>query len=552
MTHVDLSSMSATLNHSHLGELKGKAVDSAVQFLGLKYASLRDRFAVAELVDSYNSGSTDATKFGPAPISPAGAIDHEYGFLQKSLPLPEAPKHSDLEGLNLNITIPTNKDGVIDPNAKLPVYVFIHGGGFAVGSSWYPHYDPAPLVKMSVEKKKPMIGITINYRLGATGFMTSKELRDAGYQANNGLRDQRTALRWIRRFIGGFGGNPDEITACGESAGSFAVTQLLCSEEPLMKRGMSTGGTILFFTPIPESVTEAAYQQVVEAFGLVEKSPEDRIKALLSVPVDDLWQKIPMSAQMLPSIDGDIIPGSPNFLTVSSPSENSMFQMPGRKWCKAFMIGDSKLDGNIFAYLMFDARKSGIAQKFIDSCNTTLSSKPEAAEKLLAAYNITPSTPDDEALLSILRFCSEISFYAPARAFAQGWPNTPESKLFLYHFNEGIPWEGRFQHEAGHILDVAYLFQNFNELLGDAQEKVAKAYAEDFINFVNGHDPWPPVQNGKLGVMVYGPSSEGVTSRWVPDGEPAKTGREDRVLKLGEEYGFDTILEVCQNFQQGR
>ncbi|KAI2479128.1 PnbA Carboxylesterase type B [Pyrenophora tritici-repentis] len=303
---------------------------------------------------------------------------------------------------------------------------------------------------------------------------------------------------------------------------------------------------------IPDSMTEAAYQQVVEALGLADKSPEDRIKALLSVPVDDLWQKVPMSAPMQPSIDGDIVPGSPDFLTVSSQKESSVFKMPGRKWCKAFMIGDSKLDGSIFAYLIFDAQKAGIAQKFIDSCYTTLSSKPEVAEKLLTAYNITPSTPDDEAMLSILRFCSEICFYAPARAFAQGWPNTPESKFFLYHFNEGIPWEGRFQHEAGHILDVAYLFQNFNEHLGDAQEKVARAYAEDFINFVNGQDPWPPVQEGKLGARVYGPSSEGVTSRWVADGEPAKIGREDRVFKLGEEFGFDTILDVAQKFHQGK
>jgi carboxylesterase type B len=63
--------------------------------------------------------------------------------------------------LNLNITVPTIKDGAIDSDAKLPVFVFIHGGGFAVGSSWYPHYDPTPIVRMSVERKKPIIGITI-------------------------------------------------------------------------------------------------------------------------------------------------------------------------------------------------------------------------------------------------------------------------------------------------------------------------------------------------------------------------------------------------------
>ena len=71
------------------------------------------------------------------------------------------PDHSDTEGLNLNITLPLGKDGNIQTDAKLPVYVFVHGGGFAVGSSWYPHYDPAALVKLSVEKGKPIIGVTV-------------------------------------------------------------------------------------------------------------------------------------------------------------------------------------------------------------------------------------------------------------------------------------------------------------------------------------------------------------------------------------------------------
>ncbi|KAF1830650.1 alpha/beta-hydrolase [Decorospora gaudefroyi] len=544
--------MSATFQHAHLGELKGNTVQGAVQFLGLKYASLKNRLATAELVDSYASGSTDATKYGPPPVSPVGAINREFGFIQHSLPLPEVPTHSDLEGLNLNITVPTTKDGAIDPNAKLPVYVFIHGGGFAVGSSWYPHYNPATIVNMSAEKGKPMIGVTINYRLGLAGFMTSEELRKAGYKANNGLHDQRTAMQWIRKFIGGFGGDPDEITTCGESAGGLAVTMFLCSKEPLMKRCLSTGGAVLLFKPIPEVVAESAYQKVIEAFGLAEKSPEDRIEALLSIPADDLWQKVPTGAPLLPSIDGDTVPGAPDFLTVSSQEDNPVFMMPGRKWCKALMIGESKLDANILAYMGLDERNPGIAQKFIESVNKTLSSSPDAAKHLLSSYNITPDTKDDEALVSILRFASEVSFYAPARAFAQGWPNTDENKFFLYHFNEGIPWEGRFQGEAGHILDVSYLFQNYNEHLDHAQLKVARAYAEDFINFVNGEDPWPPVRNGKLGARVYGPSADGVTSRWVEDGDPAKIGRNEHVLKLGEMAGFDAVLDVFQNFFQGR
>lgn len=202
--------------------------------------------------------------------------------------------------------------------------------------------------------------------------------------------------------------------------------------------------------------------------------------------------------------------------------------------------------------MALDARKPNVAQKFIDSVNQSLASQPEAATKLLSSYEITIETNDDEALLAILRFASEIAFYAPARAFATGWPNTKDNKFFLYHFNEGIPWEGRFKGEAGHILDVAYLFQNYNEHLDDEQTKVARAYGEDFIKFVNGEDPWPAVQDGKLSARVYGPSSEGNTCRWVATGNPVHIGRDERVLKLGESAGFDAILQAFQNFLQGQ
>ena len=111
-----------------------------------------------------------------------------------------------------------------------------------------------------------------------------------------------------------------------------------------MKRCLSTGGAVLLFKPIPDFVAESSYQKAIEAFGLTDKSPEDRIKALLSIPLDDLWQKVPPTAPMLPSVDKDTMPGSPDFLTVSSQEDSPAFMMPGRKWCKAFMIGESKLD----------------------------------------------------------------------------------------------------------------------------------------------------------------------------------------------------------------
>lgn len=118
----------------------------------------------------------------------------------------------------------------------------------------------------------------------------------------------------------------------------------LGSKEPLMKRCLSTGGAVLLFKPIPDFLAESSYQKVIEAFGLSDMSPEDRVKALLSIPIDDLWQKVPHTAMMLPVVDGDTVPGSPDFSIVSSKDDNADFLMPGRKWCKALMIGESKLD----------------------------------------------------------------------------------------------------------------------------------------------------------------------------------------------------------------
>lgn len=116
-----------------------------------------------------------------------------------------------------------------------------------------------------------------------------------------------------------------------------------------MKRVLSTGGAILLFKPIPEAVTETSYSEIIKAFGLEDKSPAERIQALLSLPVDELWQKVPPGTPLTPSIDNDTVPGVATFPGVSSQSEDTQFPLPGRKWCSAVMIGDSKLDVSNFS-----------------------------------------------------------------------------------------------------------------------------------------------------------------------------------------------------------
>ena len=84
----------------------------------------------------------------------------EFGFIQKSLPMPEM-KLSELDGLNLNVTLPLIDGKILSPGENLPVLMFVHGGGFALGSNAWPQYDQARIVKLSAEMGKPIIGVGI-------------------------------------------------------------------------------------------------------------------------------------------------------------------------------------------------------------------------------------------------------------------------------------------------------------------------------------------------------------------------------------------------------
>ena len=128
--------------------------------------------------------------------------------------------------LNLNVWVPAKTP----PPEGWPVMVFVHGGSFTGGSGSEPIYDGAPLARRGA------VVVTINYRLGALGFLALPALAAEsphGSTGNYGLLDQLAAFRWVRRQISGFGGNPDNVTAFGESAGSMSLCTLLAS--PLAK-----------------------------------------------------------------------------------------------------------------------------------------------------------------------------------------------------------------------------------------------------------------------------------------------------------------------------
>jgi hypothetical protein len=318
-------------------------------------------------------------------------------------------------------------------------------------------------------------------------------------------------------------------------------------------------GTSLMLQPLPPFLPEIVYSAVIKSLDAGELSIQERIKMLLDLPNDKLAILVPPGLPLLPVVDNDLIPGNLNFAQVSS-KETPSVSLPGRTWCEEVLVGDCQFDVSfLISHLYSDAeyrqqasifkfmlgpRVTNVSKTFCESVNKTLG---DNGKKVLQAYDITSDLSDDEGLYRILKFCTDISFFAPAIALAKGWPGNAH----VYHFNEPNPWDGAWKGEAGHVLDVAYLFQNYNDFLDEAQRQVAVQFAGDFIKFMNGKVGWPAF-GAKEGAQVYGPSGKGFTSDYVEGVAASASGRKNTVYELAKDIGLDNLAGAWGAFLTGK
>ena len=168
---------------------------------------------------------------------------------------------------------------------KLPVLVYIHGGGFTGGCGHEKHFDGP------VWPRHGIIGVTINYRLGPMGFACLPQLQaEAGHTGNYGLYDQMTALQWVRDNIAAFGGDPENITIMGQSAGAMSV-QLLCqsplTEGLFRKAVLSSGCGMVSMMSGNVEKSGAFWQAVMERCGCENL---EQFRALPAETVFAQWQ----------------------------------------------------------------------------------------------------------------------------------------------------------------------------------------------------------------------------------------------------------------------
>ena len=199
------------------GAVLGAKTDKGIiAYKGIRYATA-GRFEYPKQVTAWE-GMYDGRNYGACAYQPRAFYNEEempkkifyYNEFRKG----EKYEYSE-DCLFLNIFTPEKIE------KKLPVLIYIHGGGFTGGCGHEKHFD------CPIWPKKGVIGVTLNYRLGPLGFAVLPKLQEeAGCTGNYGLYDQITAIAWVKNNIESFGGDPDNITIMGQSAGAMSVQQL--------------------------------------------------------------------------------------------------------------------------------------------------------------------------------------------------------------------------------------------------------------------------------------------------------------------------------------
>lgn len=239
------------------------------------------------------SGVLDATQFGSAALQSARGNASAVG------------DSTSENCLSLNIWSPGTE------GQKRPVLVYIHGGGFVIGSASEPQCDGT-----SFATQHDMVVVTCNYRLGLLGFLYLGDLAGHGYaQGNVALLDQIAALQWVHDNIAAFGGDPEQVTVMGESAGAMSIGNLLAIpaarglfQRAILESGAST--SLLLTREQATSITRAVLKKLDLHTSDILALTEIPGETLLTVQeeVDREWEGIEAFA---PVIDGVTLPGHP-------------------------------------------------------------------------------------------------------------------------------------------------------------------------------------------------------------------------------------------------
>ncbi|MER7756699.1 carboxylesterase/lipase family protein [Kitasatospora sp. NPDC097643] len=285
------------------GVVRGRRAPRAVQWRSIPYAAApvgELRLRAPQPVQPW-AGVRDATRFGCAAV-------------QRRNPM-VALRRTGEDCLTLNVTAPP------DPSARSrrPVLVFLHGGGYLFDTAARYPGD-------SLAARGDVVVVTLNYRLGALGYVDFTEFStaDRPFESNLGLRDQVAALRWVRRNIAAFGGDPDNVTLFGESSGADAVLTLMATPAAagLFHRAIAQSPAADWAAVDAEAARRFARRLLGRFLGRLGVAPDSAARALTTAAAKDLCRAaeqalrevvraFPGSYPIAPVVDGAFLPQDP-------------------------------------------------------------------------------------------------------------------------------------------------------------------------------------------------------------------------------------------------
>ncbi|KAJ5708346.1 hypothetical protein N7488_008147 [Penicillium malachiteum] len=508
-----------------LGVVDGLQYANGVQqFCGIPYANLSKRWSRSTLKTQWNGEYHDGTKLGndcPSPIVDGDDTDD-------LVPVPppdhfsESRSVDELSALVMNIVIPHE----LDPsNEGFPVFVYVHGGSLLYGGANLPIFDAVNLVSQSIAINLPIVCVNFNYRVGIGGFLAgdviADELRIDGHEGsgNFGFTDQKVAFDWVQRYMSSLGGDPQKVTAVGESAGGISISnQLLAANPPVFHRAVCMSGLSAAIPAWTMAQHNKFFETVCDHFD-INPAANDALERLRAIPQQELANATPdiqgvPSGTGNPSLDGWFYHREVNPLDVNPPPS----------WLEGVMFGDTYHEGVIFHLNLLEEDYQSI-RKILhahigDGSYTDL---------ILKAYGITDSLSHDELLSLVEHMCGDAIFKIPNYLFAQ---KSAGKKRFIYHFDQRSRIPNAFENTAYHAHELLYLFMNLENMFNEEEKVMARGFSSAWIRFANGMQPWDTHQQDQW--MVWGPYSEMKLKTELEDQEIRDYERMKLILELDE------------------
>lgn len=473
------------------GKIQGKwiAKDTIASFKGVPYAQppVGDlRWKKPQPLAKWE-GIKMATKFGATawqqgislPIFLNALIDGQgwnalHRFFVKSL-LKIAPKPKESEDcLYLNVKTPT-----LDKEAKLPVMVWIHGGDHQDGSSSEVYYDGTAI------PEKGVVLVTINYRLGLMGYFAHPELKDESEQklaGNYGTLDQIAALEWVQENIEFFGGNPNDVTIFGESAGGESVLHMLTS--PLAKglfhkaimQSAGNGGQMTHHTEAFDYI-ESAEDHSLKFTERVGVSGENQIEQLRKMSAKDLMTQIRQDVETFyPCVDGHVL--------LKSPFET----MRDHEHHKVPVLLGSNADEGTCIYPIFEAPIIEYGHLNLSQDQLGEQLKNDFGDDIAQLYKFYPGLEKLE-IKAQMALLGDSFFGAKARFYAEQLAKAGEP-AFLYMFKR-TPKSSSQAAGAFHAAELPFVHGTNTPILPlDEQDKVlSKMMIDYWVSFAKTGDP---------------------------------------------------------------